>query len=140
MQRLRRPVDLDLRRSLLAELDETAGLDGPPAVDGTGAAKLHVVATLLRLRRARPELFLDDSSYQGLDAGDRAVAFSRGGALVTVAPTRALLVERTGWGEDAVVLPEGGWTDVLGGGAYAGGTVRLAELLASFPVAVLVRS
>ena len=130
----RRPVDLDLRRSLLA------ALDGPPAVDGTGAAKLHVVATLLRLRRARPELFLDASSYRGLDAGDRAVAFARGGALVTVAPTRALLVERTGWGEDAVVLPEGRWTDVLGGATHDGGRVRLADLLAGFPVAVLLRA
>ena len=129
----RRPVDLDLRRSLLA------ALDGPPAVDGTGAAKLHVVATLLRLRRARPELFLDASSYQGLDAGDRAVAFARGGALVTVAPTRALLVQRTGWGEDSVMLPEGRWTDVLGGATHDGGRVRLADLLAGFPVAVLLR-
>ena len=129
----RRPVDVDLRRSLLA------ALDGPPVVDGTGAAKLHVVATLLRLRRDRPEMFLDASSYQALDAGDRAVAFARGGALVTVAPTRALTVERTGWGQDAVVLPEGRWTDVLGGASHEGGRVRLADLLAAFPVAVLLR-
>ena len=128
----RRPYDLELRRTLLA------GLDGPPAVDGTGAAKLHVVATLLRLRRDRPELFLDASSYEGLDAGDRAVAFVRGGALVTVAPTRALTVERSGWGQDAVELPAGRWTDVLGGGSWTG-TVRLADLLAGFPVAVLLR-
>ena len=128
----RRPYDLELRRTLLA------GLDGPPAVDGTGAAKLHVVATLLRLRRDRPELFLDASSYEGLDAGDRAVAFVRGGALVTVAPTRALTVERSGWGQDAVELPAGSWTDVLGGGSWTG-TVHLADLLVGFPVAVLLR-
>ena len=128
----RRPYELELRRTLLA------GLDGPPAVDGTGAAKLHVVATLLRLRRDRPELFLDASSYEGLDAGDRAVAFVRGGALVTVAPTRALTVERSGWGQDAVELPAGSWTDVLGGGSWTG-TVHLADLLVGFPVAVLLR-
>ena len=130
----RRPVDFALRRSLLATTH------GPPVVDETGAAKLHVVATLLRLRRDRPELFLTESSYAGLDAGDRAVAYSRGGVLVTVAPTRALTVGRGGWGEDAVVLPDGEWTDVLGGGTYAGGSTRLAELLSAFPVAVLLRS
>ncbi|MCW2615432.1 MAG: malto-oligosyltrehalose synthase [Frankiales bacterium] len=129
----RRPVDFDLRRALLA------ATEGPPAVDGTGAAKLHVVATLLRLRRSRPELFLDASSYAPLDAGARAVAYVRGGELVTVAPTRALTVERTGWGDDAVELPEGRWTDVLGGASHAGGPVRLADLLAGFPVAVLLR-
>ena len=96
------------------------------------------MATLLRLRRSRPELFLAGSSYQALDAGDRAVAFARGGALVTVAPTRALTVERTGWGEDSVQLPGGSWTDVLGGGSWTG-TVALADLLAGFPVAVLLR-
>ena len=128
----RRPVDVDLRRALLT------ALDGPPVVDGTGVAKLHVVATLLRLRRDRPALFLDASSYEGLDAGDRAVAFVRGGALVTVAPIRALAVERSGWGQDSVELPAGAWTDVLGGGSWTG-TVRLADLLAGFPVAVLLR-
>ncbi|MBC7372990.1 MAG: malto-oligosyltrehalose synthase [Frankiales bacterium] len=129
----RRPVDYDLRRSVLASLD------GPPPVDETGAAKLHVVATLLRLRRERPELFLAESSYEPLDAGPSAVAYARGGALVTVAPIRALTVERDGWGSDAVTLPGGTWTDVLGGGSYAG-TVAMADLLAGFPVAVLIRA
>ena len=128
----RRPIDFNQRRSVLA------ALDGPPPVDESGAAKLHVVATLLRLRRDRPELFLAESSYEPLDAGQQAVAYTRGGALVTVAPTRALTVERTGWGSDAVTLPGGTWTDVLGGGSY-GGTVALVDLLSGFPVAVLLR-
>ena len=119
----RRPVDYDQRRALLASLS------GTPTVDGTGAAKLHVVRTLLRLRRDRPELFGQHSSYAGLEAGDRALAFVRGGGLVTVAPIRALTVEREGWGSDAVTLPEGSWTDVLGGGSWSG-TVPLVELLA----------
>ncbi len=127
----RRPVDFDLRRSLLA-----AGT-GVPAVDDSGAAKLHVVATLLRLRRERSELFGEKASYTGLEAGERAVAYDRGG-LVTVAPTRALAVERDGWGADSVTLPPGTWTDVLGGGTHTG-TVALAELLGAFPVAVLLR-
>ena len=47
------------------------------------------------------------SSYAPLDAGTRAVAYVRGGSVVTVAPTRALQVERSGWGDDAVELPDG---------------------------------
>ena len=49
----RRPVDYDLRRRLLAELDAGA----VPGVDETGAAKLLVVSRTLRLRRDSPELF-----------------------------------------------------------------------------------
>jgi (1->4)-alpha-D-glucan 1-alpha-D-glucosylmutase len=129
----RRPVDYARRRALLA------GLDGPPPLDDEGAAKLHLVATLLRLRRERPELFLAESSYEGLESGERAVAFVRGGALVTVAPTRALAVQSDGWGDDAVMLPDGDFRDVLTG-AERSGTVPLAELLDRFPVAVLVRA
>jgi (1->4)-alpha-D-glucan 1-alpha-D-glucosylmutase len=55
-----------------------------------------------------------------------------------VAPTRALTVERTGWGDDAVTLPAGSWTDVVTGSARTG-TVPMGELLSDFPVAVLVR-
>ena len=129
----RRPVDYDARRRMLV-------LDGLPEVDDSGAAKLHVVSRLLRLRRDRSELFLAGSSYTPLDAGGRAVGFVRGGQVVTVAPTRALLVERHGWGDDAVELPAGRWTDVLTGAERDGGFVRLADLLADFPVAVLLRA
>jgi (1->4)-alpha-D-glucan 1-alpha-D-glucosylmutase len=128
----RRPVDYDARRRMLAT-------EGLPAVDDTGAAKLHLVAALLRLRRDRPQAFLG-TSYAPLDAGPRAVAFVRGDEVVTVAPVRALDVERHGWGEDAVTLPDGRWTDVLTGAGRDGGTVRLEDLLADFPVAVLRRS
>jgi (1->4)-alpha-D-glucan 1-alpha-D-glucosylmutase len=129
----RRPVDYDGRRLLLAA-------DAVLAVDDTGSAKLHLVAALLRLRRDRPELFLAESSYAPLDAGERAVAYVRGDRVVTVASTRALHVERHGWGEDAVELPEGRWTDVLTGAERDGGRLSLAELLSEFPVAVLLRA
>jgi (1->4)-alpha-D-glucan 1-alpha-D-glucosylmutase len=68
------------------------------------------------------------------------VAYVRGGSVVTVAPTRALHVLRSGWGDDAVELPEGRWTDVFTGAVRDGGRIGLADLLADFPVAVLLRS
>ncbi|MEX2291237.1 MAG: malto-oligosyltrehalose synthase [Mycobacteriales bacterium] len=129
----RRPVDWQQRRDLLA------GLDGPPELDDVGAAKLHLVSCLLRLRRADPDAFLSGSSYLPLDAGRRAVAFVRGGCVMTVAPIRALAVQRHGWGQDTAALPEGSWRDVLTGAVHDGGPVPLAHLLGRFPVAVLRR-
>jgi (1->4)-alpha-D-glucan 1-alpha-D-glucosylmutase len=128
----RRPVDYDLRREALARLD------GPPAVDDTGAAKLHVVATALRLRKTHPEWFLAEASYDALQAGDRALAFARSDRVVTVAPLRPLQVDRTGWGDDEVALPAGEWRNLLTGRPVT--SARLADLLADFPVALLVRS
>ena len=128
----RRPVDWDVRRAALASL-----ADGVPSLDDLGTAKLHLVARLLRLRREQPETFLS-GTYDGLDVGPRAVGFVRGGRVVTVTPTRALAVERTGWGAEAVHLPSGSWRDLMTG-AMRSGTVPLGELLAGFPVAVLVQ-
>jgi (1->4)-alpha-D-glucan 1-alpha-D-glucosylmutase len=128
----RRPVDWEQRRRLLAELDAA---DGPPALDDAGAAKLHLVSRLLRLRRGSPELFGPGASYEPLDAGPRAIGFSRG-AVVTVAPVRALQVQAAGWGDDRVALPAGQWQDVLTGVSRAG-ELPLRELLVDFPVSVL---
>ena len=127
----RRPVDYDARRAALA------GLTDPPPLDGTGTAKLHVVRQVLRLRREHPEWFLAEGSYAPLDAGPRALAFVRGGQAVTIAPLRAVDTCAAGWGDDAVALPAGSWRNLLTGTDVEGN--RLADLLAHFPVALLVR-
>lgn len=127
----RRPVDYDQRRRLLG------GLRDAPAVDDSGAAKLHVVATALRLRREHPDWFLSADSYQPLDAGPSALAFLRADRVATVVPLRALALQRTGWGEDSVALPPGAWRDLLTGRPTTSN--RLADLLADFPVALLMR-
>jgi (1->4)-alpha-D-glucan 1-alpha-D-glucosylmutase len=129
----RRPVDFDARRSALA-----AVADSVPGRDELGTAKLALVARVLRLRREQPETFLS-GGYAPLDAGPRAVGFVRGDRVVTVAPTRALTVQRTGWGDDSLTLPAGTWLDVVTG-AQRSGTVQLDELLSDFPVAVLRRA
>lgn len=130
----RRPVDFRARRDRLTRLR----VADPPPVDRTGAAKLWVTATALRLRRERPELF---TSYAPVladgPAADHLVGFDRGGAvsLATRLPVR--LAAAGGWGETTLSL-DGGWTDLLTGRTYAGRT-PLADLLDVYPVALLTR-
>ncbi len=140
----RRPVDFAARRELLARID-----DGwLPELDESGAAKLLVVARTLRLRRDRPDLF---TGYRGLQAegpaAEHVLAFERGGGnLVAVATRFPLTLQRNGgWTATTLPLPPGpgAWTDVLTGQPVKpgpdGASADLAELLARYPVALLVR-
>jgi (1->4)-alpha-D-glucan 1-alpha-D-glucosylmutase len=137
----RRPVDFELRRSLLSRIDS----GWLPPVDGAGAAKLLVTSRLLRLRRDRPELF---HWYRPLHAegpaAAHAVAFTRGrGRLVAVATRLPIsLTMSGGWRDTVLPLPDGGtapWTDVLTGTTIQGPAPRLDDVLSRYPVALLVR-
>jgi (1->4)-alpha-D-glucan 1-alpha-D-glucosylmutase len=141
----RRPVDYDIRREMLAELD--SGLAVVPPVDATGAAKLLVTSRALRLRRERPDVFA--GPYHPLPTGRHLVAFLRGAyggpadASVAVLATRlpAGLAARDGWTDETVTLPSGRWTDRLTGVTHtvSGGLLPLADVLGALPVALLVR-
>ncbi|MCW2823375.1 MAG: treY [Aeromicrobium sp.] len=132
----RRPVDYGIRRELLDRFGE--GL--VPELDVSGAAKMFVVHRVLTLRRERPELF---RGYRALaasgPAAEHLIAFQRSDDLVAVATRLPVgLAARGGWGETTLDLPEGQWSDVLGG-SVDGGSVQVAELLGRYPVALLVR-
>jgi (1->4)-alpha-D-glucan 1-alpha-D-glucosylmutase len=122
----RRPVDFDHRAAVLA------GEASDDAVD-----KLHVTCTALTLRRDRPELF---TTYAGVSAtgsaADHVLAFDRGGAITVATRLPAGLAARGGWGDTELALPPGEWHDALTG---APASPRLAELLATLPVALLVK-
>jgi (1->4)-alpha-D-glucan 1-alpha-D-glucosylmutase len=133
----RRPVDYDLRRSLLARLDE----GWVPPVDDTGAAKLLVVSRTLRHRRNHPDAFAGYTPVEVTGvAADSAVSFDRGG-VVTVATRRPVHLAESGWGDTALHMPTGAWRDLLTGSRVvsAAGGAPLAEVLAQLPVALLVR-
>ncbi len=131
----RRPLDADLRRGLLDQLDASSE---PPPIGPDGAAKLWVVSRTLRLRRDWPDLF---SSYTALrasgPAAEHAVAFDRGG-VVAVATRLPIGLERGGGWADTTLDVAGASTDVISGRRIEG-SVALAELLADYPVALLVR-
>jgi len=114
-----------------------------PDIDAGGAAKLLVTVNALRLRRYRPEEFL---GYRPLpaqgSAAEHAVAFQRSPKLVAVATRLPVgLAARGGWGDTVLPLPDGAtdWHDVLTDQPVASAAPMLSELLARYPVALLVR-
>lgn len=134
----RRPVDFDARRAELGKLDAGTLPDA-----GTEASKLLVTSRALRLRRDRPELF---QGYVPVDASGAAaghlLAFSRGtdassGALTLATRLPAGLDAGGGWRDTAVDLPVA-MRDELTGAAYGPGRVSVAEVLGTYPVALLV--
>jgi (1->4)-alpha-D-glucan 1-alpha-D-glucosylmutase len=149
----RRPVDFARRRDLLARVDG-GWLPGPvaatddPGSDDVRATKLLVTAAALRLRRFRPELFW---GYVPVPvsgpAAEHAVAFARGGPagrerMVAVATRLPVGLEADGgWRDTVLPLPGAAsdWTDMITGTPVEGSAPRLSELLARYPVALLVR-
>jgi (1->4)-alpha-D-glucan 1-alpha-D-glucosylmutase len=70
------------------------------------------------------------------------VAFARDPGLVAVATRLPVgLAARGGWADTVLALPDGAddWIDVVTGESVAGSTPKLADLLAHYPVALLVR-
>jgi (1->4)-alpha-D-glucan 1-alpha-D-glucosylmutase len=135
----RRTVDFAERRKSLAALDSGER----PASYQDDAAKLLVTSRALRLRRDRPELF---TAYTAVTASGPAaahlVAFSRGageaaGALTLATRLPRRLEQSGGWRDTSVELPAE-MTDELTGTSFGPGPVPVADILASYPVALLV--
>ena len=135
----RRPVDFALRARLLAEIDHGFGRGELPAIDASGAAKLLVTSRALRLRRDRPELFTRYTPMTAVgDAAAHAVAFDRGGALAVATRLPVVLAAKGGWGDTVLLRHAGPAVDVLTGRRFAAGELPLADLLATYPVALLI--
>jgi (1->4)-alpha-D-glucan 1-alpha-D-glucosylmutase len=92
----RRPVDFDRRARLLR------------AGEFTDEPKLWLTSELLALRARRPEAFA--GGYEPVDAGEKTVAFVRGGDV--------LVIVELGGGRSRVCLPGGRWRDVVDARAY----------------------
>ncbi|WP_429414930.1 malto-oligosyltrehalose synthase [Nocardia sp. GAS34] len=136
----RRPVDFGHRLSMLQTLT------GTPEPDASGAVKMWIVAYALWLRRERPDCFVGGTYTPLFAAGDTAghlVAFARGRAdeppqLIAAATRHSVRLAENGWGDAALDLPAGTWTDRLTGHTFTG-RVRLEKLFTRLPVALLVR-
>nr|WP_045234163.1 malto-oligosyltrehalose synthase [Deinococcus pimensis] len=119
-----------------------------------GAVKLYVSHVALGARAADERLFAE-GDYVPLDAGEHVLAFARAlgrGVAVTVAPRLALTLTRgetpwalgDAWGDRELPLPAGGrYVDLMTGREFTASrakTLRLADVLRDFPVALLVKS
>jgi len=138
----RRPVDYEQRRKLLDEL-KTLDVAGVMARMDEGLPKLWIIHRALRLREEHREWFGRDAAYMPLMAhgakADHVIAYQRGENLITVTP-RLLMLLKNDWDGTHVTLPEGRWTNRLTNEEIEGGQVKLAALLALFPVALLTRA
>jgi (1->4)-alpha-D-glucan 1-alpha-D-glucosylmutase len=118
-----------------------------------GRAKLHVIHQGLAVRKSHAAAF-HGGRYTGLyaDAGyeENVIAFSLAAASRTIVAVAPRLFSRkmeeglapigqAFWADSRLVLPEGAYVDVMTQRGHNGGAVPLADLLAEFPVALLVR-
>lgn len=153
----RRPVDWQLRREHLDELDARQGEEGfiRSLADSwhDGRIKLAVTAAGLRLRRRRADL-LTTGAYIPLevrgDRDDHVIAFARRHGdewAVAVVPRLTLglsdgeLWPSTGWETTEVALPAdapAGWVDQLTGRPRTWNeAIALAEIFGEAPVGIL---
>ena len=134
----RRPVDFEKRRVRLERLDaETTAQD-------LDDEKLLVTSRALRLRRDHPEWFVGErATVSRIRTGsDHAFAVARGDDTgdQAVAVVTRLAGSLESWGDAALALPLGTWTDLLTGQEVSSpGEVPLAPVLATLPVALLIR-
>jgi (1->4)-alpha-D-glucan 1-alpha-D-glucosylmutase len=123
----RRPVDYTSRHDALGALEHP---------------KMRVTTAALRLRRERPEDFVA-GGYLPLRAEGTAhqhvVAFTRGDDVLVAASRWTVPLDETGWGDTALDLPHGDWTDRLTDRAWTG-RVAVAGLFGELPVALLERT
>ena len=162
----RRPVDYELRKKLLAELEDIKGDDVRTLLETwqDGRPKLHLTHRTLDLRRKNPELF-EKGEYVPLEVSgvkaDHVVAFARrldDAVAITVAPrlheklskeANKLLPDSSIWSGTCIdvsgfIAKE--YRNVLTGEAeraveYDGrATLQVEQLLKEFPVALLAGS
>ena len=134
----RRPVDYDLRRRLLGELDSLSPETILARMDDA-LPKLWVTKQALSLRARDPSWA--SAPYRPLEASgkhaDHVVAFTRGDRAAVIVPRLASHV--TTWADTQVALPEGSWHNELTGDDLPRATLTISSLFTRFPVALLTK-
>jgi (1->4)-alpha-D-glucan 1-alpha-D-glucosylmutase len=156
----RRPVDYEVRRTMLAELKGRVTEDDlrelcRELVEGweDGRIKLYVTMTALGLRNALPHVYTGGEYLPLAASGDRAdhvFAFARrggGDAVVTIVPRLVATLTRERdfalpdgetWKGTSLALPAGRWRSVFTGEHFeCDGELPLDRVLGGFPVALL---
>jgi len=133
----RRPVDFDLRRKLLAQLE---GLSPEEILERMeeGLPKLWLIHRALELRKRLPDVYRS-GDYRPLYArGPKAhhvVAFLRGNKALTV--VQRLVFSLNGdWEDTSLELPEALWRNQFTGDEIRGGNIVVRDMLLRFPAAL----
>jgi len=138
----RRPVDYELRSSMLSELERRMDVEQIVERMDSGLPKLWVAHVALSLRREHPEWFGADAAYRPIIAdgskSDHVVAFLRSDSVVIIVPRWPLKLGGN-WSSTTVEIPQGHWQNRLTRETVMGGRLRLQTLLQRFPVALLTR-
>jgi (1->4)-alpha-D-glucan 1-alpha-D-glucosylmutase len=135
----RRPVDYELRKKQLAEM---TSMNAAQVMERSedGLPKLWVIHHALELRNEQPEWFGGGADYVPISADgaqrERVIAYLRGDNVLTIAPRWS---HEAVWDETTIELPGGRWMDRLTGRSVGGGRALVGDLLANFPVGLLVR-
>lgn len=137
----RRPIDYDLRRSLLEEV-KSLPLTRIVERAEEGLTKMWTIYRALHLRKEQPQWFGGDAAYVPLEVSGRqrehAIAYLRSSHVVTVVPRLSLALNGA-WQDTSITLPTGVWTNRLTGEEVPGGAVSIERLLKHFPVALLIQ-
>jgi (1->4)-alpha-D-glucan 1-alpha-D-glucosylmutase len=137
----RRPVDYDLRRRLLSELPNLNVDEVWRRID-EGLPKLWTIYHTLRTRRKYASAFAHEAAYQPLRAHgaktDHVVAYMRSDGIVVLVP-RLILTLDSEWRDTSLQVPCGTWRNQLSGAVYNGCDLPVGQILAPFPVALLIK-
>jgi (1->4)-alpha-D-glucan 1-alpha-D-glucosylmutase len=134
----RRPVDFAARSEMLRQLDDDVARGVLPTIDDSGLAKLLVTSRALRLRRDHADLFTGyrPAGVAG-EASAHAVAMDRGGVIAVATRLPVALARRGGWGDTVLLHRDLPVQDALTGRRFDGGPILMADLLDTYPVALL---
>lgn len=136
----RRPVNYKIRLKLLDEIKNMNAKDVCKRMD-QGLPKLYLIHKILAFRKARPELFNNQTYNPITPQGNKnrnIIAFNRGNSLITVVP-RFIKGAGNNWDDTCITIPEGVWVNILDGKAYSESTIKIQDLFALFPVSFLAR-
>jgi len=138
----RRPVDYDLRRAMLSELQGDMDVDEVMRRMDSGMPKLCVVHNALRVRREHPEWFGAEAAYTPIagegSKNEHLIAYLRGDSVAVFVPRWPLRLAGN-WAATTVELLPGKWRNIFTREAVVGGRLRVQSLLGRFPVALLTR-
>ena len=138
----RRPVNYELRREMLDELQRGMNAEEIMRRMDSGLPKLWVANCALHLRREHPEWFGAEAAYTPIIAEgakrEHLVAYRRGDCVAAFAPRWPLKLAGN-WAATTVEVPAGKWKNILTGETLMGGRMRVQALLRQFPVALLTR-